>query len=152
MRCSAWVSLGAAALIAACSSSTSPKPSLAGTWHIAVQGSLTSGALSPETLSVTVTQVKADSYTVSMPGVAWSVGPLLFDSGAVAGVFADTSQFGFGEFPTNRTQHCQFIQFFGTKNQGLDTLGSAYVELFNSDTSVGGYCTSVAQGVVTIHK
>lgn len=152
MRRSVLISLAAAALIAACSSSTSPKPSLAGTWHVAVQGSLTSGALSPETLSVTITQVKTDSYTVSMPGVAWSVGPLLFDSGAAAGVSSDTSQFGFGEYPTNRTQHCQFIQFFGTKNRGMDTLTNAYVALFNSDTSLGGYCTSVAQGVVTIHK
>lgn len=139
-------------LLLGCSSSTSPKPTLAGTWHVAVQGSLTSGAMNPDTFSVTVKQVNTDSFTVTMPTLSWSVGPLLFDSGARADVFADTSHFGFSEYPHNRTQTCQAIDFYGTKNQGLDSLNGAYVEFFNSDTAPGGYCTSVAQGVVTISK
>jgi len=141
-----------AGLVAGCSSSTGPAPTLAGTWHVAVQGSLSTGALSPDTFSVTVTQVKADSFTVSMPAVAWSVGPLVFDSGASVGSFTDTSTFGFGAYPHNQTQICQYVVFFGTKNKGLDTLTNAVVELANSDTVPGGYCTWNSQGVVTIHK
>lgn len=150
MKGNIWASLGAAALIAACSSSTSPKPSFAGTWHVAVQGSLTSGTLAPDTFSVVVNQVKTDSYTVTMPSLTWS--SLTFDSGASVIRFTDTTMFGFGAGTHSPTQHCQFIEFFGTKNKSADTLTSAFAEFFNSDTIPGGYCQSVAQGVLTIHK
>jgi hypothetical protein len=149
-----WVSVTAAAVVAACSSSTGPTATLAGTWHVQVDnGSLTSGAVQPDTFSVTVTKA-GTGYTVSMPSVAWGNGgtPILFDSGASAAAFSDTSTFGFGAYPYNRSQVCQFIQFQGTKNRGLDTLTMATVAVFNSDTEVGGYCPAMVLGTVSIHK
>ena len=66
-----WLSCGVlVGFLAACSSSTSPKPSLAGTWHVALQG-LIATHVTPETLTVTVTQVNATSYHVTMAAIGW---------------------------------------------------------------------------------
>jgi hypothetical protein len=148
-----WFSVIAGGVLLGCSSSTAPKPSLAGTWHVAVQGSLTSGSLSPDTFSLTVVQVRTDSYTVTMPSLVWSTGPVTFDSGATAGNYSsDTSKFVIGEYPHSRTHLCEFVTIQGTMNPGRDTLTSATMLFFNADTIPGGYCSSIAQGIVTVHK
>lgn len=149
-----WLSCGVlVGFLAACSSSTSPKPSLAGTWHVSLQG-LIATHVTPETLTVTVTQVNATSYHVTMAAIGWGDVPETFDSGAAVLTSQDTTVFGFAEYPTaqNRTAICNFVSFQGTKNSGLDTLTSASIALFNSDTVPGGYCTPTLEGTVTIHK
>lgn len=153
MRRSQILRMALGGMVLGCSSSTSPKPSLAGTWHVALQGTL-GIHVSPDTFSVTVTQVNATSYHVTMPAIAWGDVPVVFDSGAAIAVFQDTTLFGFLELPTaqNRTAVCNFVTLQGTKNSGLDTLTSASMALFNSDTLAGGYCSPALEGTVTIHK
>ena len=80
-------------LLLACSSSTAPKPTVAGTWHVAL-GALTSGSLSPASFDVVV---PSSGSVVTMPGLTWSVGSVLFDSVPSIPVFSDTTVFGFGE-------------------------------------------------------
>lgn len=153
MRRSSVLSVILAGLLIGCSSSSGPNPTLAGTWHVSVQGTLTSGTLTPDTFSFTITQVKTDSFTATMPSLLWSTGSVTFDSGATAGNYSsDTSNFVIGEYPHSRVNRCEFVTIIGTKNKGLDTLTSATMEFFNSDTIPGGYCSPIAQGILTVHK
>jgi hypothetical protein len=141
----------AAAAFAACSSSTAPSgPSLTGTWHVSAI-SVGSGSVSPTSFSFTVSG-SPGSYTVTAPTLTWSTIPVTFDSVAFAGVFSDSSIFGITKLAKSPTQHCEGIEFYGTKNAGLDTLTSVGVLIAYSDTSAGGFCTPVATGTATIHK
>ncbi len=82
----ALVVVGGAAWWMSCSSSTSPAPSVAGTWHVTV-GSLSSGSMSPSTFDITVTQV-GSSYGLAMP--ALSYGTATFNTGDTAVVAHDS--------------------------------------------------------------
>jgi len=143
-----------AVLIAGCSSSsTAPKPSLAGTWHVSV-GTLNSGTLSPSSFDVTVTQT-GGNYTVSMPTLTWS-GGLVFDSGPNLEGFSpsDTIDAGFIAFTHAPHAHlCEFVMINGRKNQGLDTLKGGQIGLESADTIPGPYCPSpTVVGAATINK
>jgi hypothetical protein len=139
------------AVLSACSSSTAPKPSLAGTWHVTL-GALNSGTLSPASFDVTVKQ-SGSNYTVTMPTLTWT-GGLVFDSGPNIEGFSDTTETGFIAFTHGPHAHiCQFVAVGGFKNASLDTLSSAGVIVENVDTIPGGYCArGTVSGTATVHK
>jgi hypothetical protein len=137
-------------LLAACNSSTSPNATVAGTWHVSV-GALDSGSVAPTTFNFVVT-ASGDSFLITAPTLTWSVGTLTFDSTVSMIHFSSATYFGFQEIPKVGTQHCRGIQVFGLKNSADDTLTSAVVDVFNSDTIPGGFCQPVATGSATITK
>ncbi len=140
------------AFLAACSSnsSTAPKPTLAGTWHVS-GASLSNGTLSPSSFDITV-KASGDTYLVTMPSVTWSVGSVTYDSGAGWVNFSDTSFFGFGEYQHNAAHMCAFVLIWGKPNAAKDTLKTTSVAVTNSDTIAGGFCSADATGSATVTK
>jgi len=140
-----------AGLVVGCSSSTAPKPTLAGTWHVSL-GALTSGTIAPTSFDVTVAQ-SGNSYTVTMPTLTWS-GGLVFDSGANVEAFSDTTFAGFIAFTHAPHAHlCEFVAIAGVKNAGLDTLTAAAIGVESADTIPGSYCPiPTVTGSATVHK
>ncbi len=148
----AVVVVGAIALMLACSSSTSPKPSYAGTW-VVTPGAFDMGTLSPSSFNVTVTQVAADSYTVAMPALTWSSVPETYDSLPSVIRFADTTSFGFGELHRSPTRLCDIIQIYGRGNAARDTLESARIFVYDTGTVAGQQvCVAAHGGNATIVK
>lgn len=143
--------LSVLALVCACSDSGTPGPSLAGRWHVTTFG-LGSGTLSPATFDVVVTAVGNDSLHVSMPAITWSVGPVVFDSTAGVIGFSDTTNFGFYRLASQKTEYCQFMDVWGRKNAGLDTLRSATAQVISGDTAAGGFCVVATSGPATVTK
>ena len=140
------VLLAAIAIATTCKSSTGPTnpPSgtVVGTWHV-TSGTLSTGTLSPTTFDVTVAKVGA-SYVVSLPALTWSVGPLVFNTQPHIVPFVDTSLFVVEELPVSPTLPCEFINIGGRKNATVDTVLSATVEVFDSDTGAGPSCAPSA--------
>ena len=124
---------------------------MAGRWHVTSFG-LGSGTLSPGTFDVVVTAVGNDSLHVSMPVITWSVGPVVFDS--IVGLirFSDTTNFGFFRLASHKTEYCQFVDVWGRKNAGQDTLTSATVQVISGDTTAGGFCVVATSGPATVTK
>ncbi len=138
--------------VAACSSnsSTAPKPTLAGTWHVS-GATLSSGTLSPAGFDITV-KASGDTYLVTMPSVTWSVGPVTYDSGSGWVNFSDSTFFGFGEYQHSAAHMCAFVLIWGKPNAAKDTLKATSVAVANSDTIAGGFCNADATGSATVTK
>lgn len=134
-----------------CSSSTAPKPSIAGTWHVSL-GTLNAGTISPTSFDVTVNQ-SGSTYTVTMPTLTWS-GGLVFDSGPNLEGFSDTTYAGFVAFTHAPHSHvCEILAIAGIKNAALDTLHSAQLGIVSTDSIVGGYCPAPSVlGAATVTK
>jgi hypothetical protein len=143
--------LAAVGLWLACSDSGGPAPTFAGTWHVTI-GPVGTGNLSPTSLDVVVTAAGNDSFHVTIPAMTWSIGPVVYDGAPTIPPFSDTTYWGFSVAPSNPTQRCDDVLFIGQKNAGKDTLTSAVVQVFHSDTVAGGYCTAQAEGSITAHK
>lgn len=141
-----FASLAVVALVTTCKSSTGPTISTAGTvlgtWHV-TSGALSSGTLSPTTFDITVGKV-GSAYVVTLPTLTWSVGPLAFSTQAHIVPFIDTTLFVVEELPVSPTLPCEFITIGGRKNATVDTVMSATVEVFDSDTSAGPSCAPSA--------
>lgn len=146
------VAVGAIALTLACSSSTSPKPTYAGTW-VVTSGAFDLGALSPASFTVTVRQVAADSYTVALPALTWTSVPETYDSLPEVIRFADTTSFGFVELRRSPTRLCDEIEIYGRGNATRDTLETARIYVFDTATvSNQLMCVPVHGGNATIVK
>ena len=150
MRRSGIPSAILAGLVAGCSSATAPKPSLVGTWHVAL-GMLNSGTISPARFDVKVTQ-SGNTFLVTMPKLAWS-GGLIFDSGPALAGFTDSTKAGFTEF--TRAPHsllCEWVSIYGTRNSGVDTLRGASIVIENNDTITGGCPLPTLGGPAAVNK
>ena len=73
-----------AAAYAACSGSTGPSPTIAGTWHVTVQSLYAVGestpTLTPSTFDVIIKPATQSTFTVAMPPLVWSRGPVTYDT------------------------------------------------------------------------
>ena len=137
--------VAAVTLAATCKSSTAPTSTagtVLGTWHV-TSGALSTGTLSPTTFDITVGKVGA-SYVVTLPALTWSVGPLVFNTQAHIVPFVDTTLFVVEELPVSPTLPCEFINIGGRKNATVDTVMSATIEVFDSDTGAGPSCAPSA--------
>ena len=117
----------------ACSESTKPAPTIAGTWHVTVQ-SLDSGSLSPSSFSVTITPVTESTFAVVMPPLVWSVG-VTYDTIAQIGHYqgdSPDSTLSFEEWCRSLT--C-FISFRARMNQARDSLSSISLLFFDTLTT-----------------
>jgi len=140
-------------LLSACGDSNGPAPTFAGTWHVTT-GSV-AGVLSPTAFNVVITAVGHDSFAVTIPTITWTpngVDFVTFDGVAGITSFSDTTAFGFFKDPSTPTQRCQWVEIYGSKNAGRDTLMSAVVGVASGDTLPGGYCQDVTQGSATVVK
>ncbi len=143
---------GAAALALACSSSTAPKPTVAGVWHVTT-GAFGAGTLSPATFDVTVTQVSANSLSVSMPTITWSTFPKVFSGVKNVITFSDSTLFGVSERAQTQANFCDNIGFWGTMNAARDTLLGAKVSVYDTTTMNGTViCIPTTMANVTMTK
>ena len=62
-----------------CSDSTTPSPTIAGTWKVTIQ-SVRTGTLTPSQFDVVITPATESTFTVVMPPIVWSVGPVTYDT------------------------------------------------------------------------
>lgn len=137
-------------LLVGCSSSTAPKPSIAGTWHVTLS-TLNSGTMAPTSFDVKVKQ-SGSGYLVTMPALMWS-GGLTFDSGPALAVFTDSTKAGFTELAHGpHAVLCESVSIYGTKNPGLDTLSGASIVIEDNDTIPGGCPLPTLGGPATVHK
>jgi hypothetical protein len=138
-------------LLAGCSSSTAPKPSLAGRWHVTL-GIMNSGdTVFPRSFDVKVQQ-SGSGDLVTMPTLLWS-GGLTFDSGPALQTFTDSTKRGFIVYAhAPHARQCEWVSIYGTMNPGIDTLtGASFVVEYN-DTIPGGCPLPTLGGIATIHK
>ena len=122
-----------AAVSAACSGPTSPAPTIAGTWHVTVQ-SVDSGTLTPTTFTVLITPATESTFTVTMPPIVWSEGPVSYDTLPKITRFQDDSPdstLAFEEWC--RTLKC-VLTFRARMNQGRDTLTSGSLLFWDTVT------------------
>jgi hypothetical protein len=143
--------LTALTLVCACSDVGSPGPDATATWRVSTFG-LGSGTLSPATFNVVVRTVGSDSFQVIMPAITWSVGPVVFDSTMGLIQFSDTTNYGFFRLASHKTAYCQFVDVWGHKNAGQDTLTSATVQVISGDTAAGGFCVVRTSGGAIVTK
>jgi hypothetical protein len=139
------------ALVCACSDAASPGAGATATWRVSTFG-LGSGTLSPATFDVVVRTVGSDSFQVTMPPITWSVGPVVFDSTMGLIQFTDTANYGFFRLASHKTAYCQFVDVWGRKNAGQDTLTSATVQVISGDTAAGGFCVVRTSGGAIVTK
>jgi len=137
----------AGALWLACSSSTGPAPTLAGTWHVSV-GTLNSGTISPSTFDVVLT-ASGDTFLATIPHLTWSVGSQAFDT-LVAVAVEEDSFVVITEQSSART--CDFVAVTGRANAARDTLHSGSFEVADTDNTGAFICKPKAQGSATAHK
>ncbi len=152
-RRTAWL-CGVVAL-GACSSSESPKPTLAGTWQVAIH-SFNKGSISPSTFAVSV-WASGDSFIVSMPTLTWTGGP----SGATEAFnlpptmvrFSTDTLTGFGASIFG-IPGCGSVTISGHPNASKDTLESAVVTIADTMVTFGSTtaCESRWTGSVTASK
>ena len=138
--------------LVACSESTSPTPSVAGTWQVTVQ-SLDRGTLTPSTFSLVITPVK-DTYVVAMPILTWSLAPDTYDTLPLilrlGNDTAPASTFGVQQFCSRGL--CA-IGFIGRMNQTRDTVPVGGILFFDTVTVNNTlYLQTIASGRFTAHK
>jgi len=138
-----------AATFAACSSSTGPKPTMAGTWHV-VTGTLSTGNLNPTTFDVVIAASK-DTFVATLPSLTWSVGPVTFDSAGSVNVVED-SFVSFSEQIGGSSHVCDYIVIAGILNANRDALHSAVIVVGDTDTTMANTCKPKANGSVTANK
>jgi len=63
----------------ACAETSSPRPTIAGTWHVIVQR-VDSGTLTPSIFTVVIRVATESTFTVTMPPLVWSEGPVRYDT------------------------------------------------------------------------
>jgi hypothetical protein len=143
--------VAALVVVGACSEPGGPGSTVVGRWHVTTFG-LGFGTLSPATFDVIVTTVGTDSFRVSMPSITWSIGPVVFDSTMGLIGFTDTTNYGFFRLASHKTEYCQFLDVWGRKNAGGDTLKSATVQVISGDTAAGGFCVVNTSGSATVTK
>lgn len=144
--------LTAGVCLACASSPAAPPsgPSLAGTWHVAA-AALNHGTLSSDTFDIVVAR-RTSGYAVTMPALTWSVGPVVYNSGARIAPTLDTTFIIIEEFPATVTLPCQFVTVAGRESPTADTLRAATVSVFNSDTLPGNACSPQAVASATVTK
>ena len=133
----------------ACSNSTGPKPTIAGTWHV-VTGAMSVGFLNPTTFDIVISASK-DTFVAAVPTIAYSVGPMMFDSAVNMFVYNDsqvviTAQVG------GSPHICDWIAISGTFNPGRDTLKHGMISVGDTDVSMTYVCIPKAQGSITSYK
>jgi hypothetical protein len=120
----------------ACSGSTNPAPTIAGTWHVTVL-SLDSGSLAPSTFDVAITPVSESTFAVAMPPIVWSVRAERYDTLARLTYFqgdSPDSTLSFEEWCRSLT--CA-LTFHAMMNQARDTLTSEGLLFFDTITVYG---------------
>ncbi len=152
---SSLAALAAGVLWLSCSSSTSPKPSVAGTWHVTV-GAMSKGVLSPTSFDVTVT-ASADTFIVSMPTVTWQLAPLPPETfGSKAGTVSSSNPAVWGVWKgvTAGATPCGSFTVMGTLNADKTALSSVTVTAGDSTAVISGntYCVPQASGTGTAAK
>ena len=119
---------------AACSGSSAPAPSRAGTWQVTVQ-SLDTGTLTPSTFTVGITPISESTYSVVMPSLVWSAGPAVYDTiPQMARFQSDTdpaSSLAFEEWC--KSIRCM-LTFWGRMNAARDTVASGGIIFFDTIT------------------
>ena len=120
------------ALYAACSGSTNPVPTIAGTWHVVVL-SVDSGTLTPSRFNLVITAASDSTFTVAMPAIVWSRGPVRYDTLAHITSFQGDSPDSTLSFEEWCTSLKCALTFHANMNQARDTLTS--IALLFSDTT-----------------
>jgi hypothetical protein len=138
-------------LLVGCSSSTAPKPSIVGTWHVTLAIMNSGDSILPRSFDVKV-RASGVGYQVTMPTLLWS-GGLTFDSGPTLQTFTDSTKAGFIAYThAPHARQCEWVSIYGTTNPGIDTLtGASFVVEYN-DTIPGGCPLPTLGGIATIHK
>jgi hypothetical protein len=136
----------------ACSESTSPTPSVSGTWQVTVQ-SLDSGALAPSTFSVVITPSK-DTYVVTMPTLTWNRARDTYDTFPhilrYGNDTAPASTFGVEEYCSGLLCSAGFI---GRMNRTRDTVAVGNILFFDTVTVNNTLNLQIiAGGTFTAHK
>jgi uncharacterized protein (DUF169 family) len=139
----------AAATFAACSSSTSPAPTLAGTWHVSL-GTMDSGNVTPTSFDVVVT-ASADTFVVSVPTLTWSVGSVVFDSLDRIAVTQDTIV-SITERIAASAHVCDYVIFGGKLNAARDSMHQSFISVGDTDMTGTYICIPRAQATITAHK
>lgn len=150
----AAVVLGTTALMLACSSSsTAPSPTFSGTWHVTV-GTMSSGSITPSSFNVTVTEVNADSVTVVMPALTWSIGPVVYDSAASGSIFSGSSVLALDEVHRSPRNDCDGVAIYGNVNAARDTMLNAKIAIMDTATVQGvpNTCVSKDSATATVVK
>lgn len=143
----AFTLAAAGAVWLACSDSSGPPPTLAGTWHVSL-GTLNSGTISPSTFDVVLT-ASGDSFLATVPPLTWSVGSVVFDT-LVSVAVAEDSFLVVSEQSSPRT--CDFVALTGRANAARDTLHGVEVAVSDTDNTGVYICKPQAQGSATAHK
>lgn len=133
----------------ACSNSTGPKPTMAGTWHV-VTGTLNAGNLNPTTFTFEISASK-DTFVATLPSLTWSIGPETFDSAVSMGVVED-SIVAIQEQISGSPHVCDYIAIVGTLNAARDSLHSAVIVVGDTDATMTYICKPKATGSITAYK
>ncbi|HTI04022.1 MAG TPA: hypothetical protein VL549_01795 [Gemmatimonadales bacterium] len=134
----------------ACSSSSSgPAPTLAGTWHVTF-GAMYYGGMNPSSFDAGVTP-SGDTFHVTLPSLAWSIGPVTFDS-APEFVVTQDSFVLFDEMIRGSAHVCDFVSITGIVNRARDTVRQATVVVGDTDNTGVYVCKPKSSGPATVTK
>lgn len=140
----------AGSLWLACSSSSSgPAPTMAGTWHVTF-GAMYYGGMNPSSFDAGVT-ASGDSFHVTLPSLAWNIGPVTFDSAAEFVVTQD-SFVVFDEMVRGSAHVCDFVAISGIVNRSRDTVRNATVMVADTDNTGVYVCKEKSAGPATVTK
>jgi hypothetical protein len=142
------IALSAAGWVA-CSNSTGPAPTMAGTWHV-VTGTMSAGSLNPTIFDVVITASK-DTFVAAVPSITYSVGPVTFDSAVSMFVYND-SQVVISAQVGGSPHVCDYIAISGTFNAARDTLKHGQISVGDTDATMAYVCKPKSQGSVTATK
>jgi hypothetical protein len=141
--------IGAAAVAAACSSSTGPKPTMAGTWHVTM-GSMDNGSITPTSFDMLIAASK-DTFVAALPTLTWSIGSLAFDSAVDTFVYNDSDIVIQAQI-AGSPHVCDYVEIDGDFNAARDTLRHAHISVGDTDVTMTYVCKPRAQGTLTVHK
>ena len=72
--------------------------------------------------------------------------------GLGSGTLSPATFNGFFRLASHKTTYCQFVDVWGRKNAGQDTLTSATVQVISGDTAAGGFCVVRTSGGAIVTK
>jgi hypothetical protein len=129
----------------ACAETSSPRPTIAGTWHVIVQR-VDSGTLTPSIFTVVIRVATESTFTVTMPPLVWSEGPVRYDTIAQITRFqgdSPDSTLTFEEWCKSIT--CA-VTFRAIMNQTRDTLPSGTLQFWDTVTVNGRLFVQTIRG------
>ena len=142
-----------ATALVACSDTTIPSPTIAGTWQVTIQ-SVRTGTLTPLQFDVVITPATESTFNVVMPPIVWSEGPAMYDTLArISSVDNDNpdSTLTFEEFCRSLT--CS-LTFRARMNPGRDSLvgGLLFVDTITVDGTLYWQTIPGTGGAFVAHK